>query len=296
MNPRMWAHAATRANVETLRVRGVELIGPDEGELAEGDWGVGRLAEPEEIAARVEQLLAPGPLAGRRVLVTAGGTREPIDSVRFVGNRSSGRMGVALAARAAARGAEVTLVAANLGITAPPGIRVLPVGTAAELKEVCEREFASTDVLLMAAAVADFRPAAPVEGKIKKTDSPASIELERTEDVIAALARQRPRRQLLVGFAAEHGEDAVRYGRSKLEAKGLDAVVVNDISRRDIGFEAAANEVVIVTGAGERRVPRVGKEKVADAVLEEVQRLRSKSREEGIGGRARAHSTGAGRL
>jgi phosphopantothenoylcysteine decarboxylase / phosphopantothenate---cysteine ligase len=304
MNERMYRHPATQANIKTLADRGVIVIAPGEGQLAShGEHGIGRLAEPEELLAACQAVLAStdaelGEWAGLRVLVTAGGTREPIDSVRFIGNRSSGRMGVALAARAAARGAEVTLVGANLGIEVPPEVRVVPVGTAAELKEACEREFHASDVLLMAAAVADFRPASPYEGKIKKGQSPEhpTIELERTDDVISALAQVRRPGQVLVGFAAEHGEDAVRYGRSKLEAKGLDAVVVNDISRRDIGFEADANEVVIVTSTGERRVPRAGKAQVADAVLDDVQRLRSHAQEEEIRGRARAHSTGAGRL
>src|SRR5215831_890175 len=157
MNPRMWAHPATRANVETLRARGVELVGPDEGELAEGEWGVGRLAEPDEIAARVAQLLAPGSLAGRRVLVTAGGTREPLDSVRFVGNRSSGRMGVALAEEARRRGAEVTLLAANLAVPAPEGVEVVETPTAADLAREAKAR-AGADVVLMAAAVADYAP------------------------------------------------------------------------------------------------------------------------------------------
>jgi phosphopantothenoylcysteine decarboxylase/phosphopantothenate--cysteine ligase len=301
MNARMYRHPATQANIRQLADRGVVVIAPGEGELAShGEHGIGRLAEPAQLLKACEAVLAGiGEWAGLRVLVTAGGTREPIDSVRYIGNRSSGRMGVALAARAAARGAEVTLVAANLTIAVPEAVGVVPVGTAAELKEACEREFSGADVLLMAAAVADFRPATPFEGKIKKTasaDRPPAIELERTDDVIAALAGVRAPRQVLVGFAAEHGEDAVSYGRSKLEAKGLDAVVVNDISRRDIGFEARANEVVIVTGHGERRVPRASKEEVADAVLDEVQRLREEAGEEETGGRARAHSPGAARI
>jgi phosphopantothenoylcysteine decarboxylase/phosphopantothenate--cysteine ligase len=305
MNDRMYRHQATAANIRQLSDRGVVVIAPGEGELAShGEQGIGRLAEPAELLAACEAVLAAsagsvGEWAAVRVLVTAGGTREPIDSVRYIGNRSSGRMGVALAARAAARGAEVTLIAANLAIPVPAGIRVVPVSTAAELKQACEHEFGCTDVLLMAAAVADFRPAAPLEGKIKKTaspDRPPAIELERTDDVIAALARERASRQVLVGFAAEHGDDAVRYGREKLEAKSLDAVVVNDISRRDIGFEASANEVVIVTAGGERRVPLASKEDVADAVLDEVQRLRANPQEEEESGRARAHPAGTARI
>jgi phosphopantothenoylcysteine decarboxylase / phosphopantothenate---cysteine ligase len=297
MNDRMYRHPATRANLEQLAARGVIVIPPGEGELAShGEHGIGRLAEPQQLLEACEAVLdsrRPRDAAweGRRVLVTAGGTREPIDSVRFIGNRSSGRMGVALAARAAARGAEVTLVAANLSVAPPLGVRVIEVRTAAEMQAACESEFPRADVLLMAAAVADFRPAAPVAHKLKKSDPsamPTSIELEPTEDIVAKLAAARRPGQLLVGFAAEHGDAAIAYGRRKLESKGLDAVVVNDISRSDIGFESDANEVVIVTDGGERRVSRASKEEVADAVLDELER----QREEADGGtRADARST-----
>jgi phosphopantothenoylcysteine decarboxylase/phosphopantothenate--cysteine ligase len=185
----------------------------------------------------------------------------------------------------------VTLVAANMSVAPPPGFRVIEVRTAAEMQAACGSEFPRADVLLMAAAVADFRPAAPVAHKLKKTDPsamPSSIELEPTEDIVAKLAAARRPGQLLVGFAAEHGDAAIVYGRRKLESKGLDAVVVNDISRSDIGFESDANEVVIVTAGGERRVPRASKEEVADAVLDELER----QREEADGGaRADARST-----
>jgi phosphopantothenoylcysteine decarboxylase/phosphopantothenate--cysteine ligase len=300
MNDRMYRHRATQENIEALRERGVTVIPPGEGELAShGERGLGRLAEPAELLSACEALLAaPGatdrsaPWPGLRVLVTAGGTREPIDSVRFIGNRSSGRMGVALAAAAAARGADVTLVAANLAIAPPPGARVVEVQTAAQLAEACGREFDSCDVLLMAAAVADFRPAAPVDHKLKKdAGPPAAIELERTQDVLSALSSRRRPGQVLVGFAAEHGEGAAAYGRRKLHAKGLDAVVVNDISRPDIGFDAELNEVVIVTSDGELRVPRSRKEEVADAVLDEAARqLRQREKEERGGVRARPGS------
>ncbi|HEV3387942.1 MAG TPA: bifunctional phosphopantothenoylcysteine decarboxylase/phosphopantothenate--cysteine ligase CoaBC [Solirubrobacteraceae bacterium] len=300
MNDRMYRHHATQQNIDTLRERGVTVIPPGEGELASrGEHGVGRLVEPAELLDACEALLsAPddtarsGPWPGLRVLVTAGGTREPIDSVRFIGNRSSGRMGVALAARAAARGAEVTLVAANLATQPPPGTRVVEVQTAAQLAEACFREFESCDVLLMAAAVADFRPAAPVAHKLKKDASaPAAIELERTEDVLSALSARRRPDQVLVGFAAEHGGDAIGYGRGKLEAKGLDAVVVNDISRADIGFDADANEVVIITADRELRVPRSRKEEVADAVLDAAaRRLDQREKEERGGVRTRPGS------
>lgn len=300
MNDRMYEHPATRANLEQLAARGVVIIPPGEGSLAShGEHGVGRLAEPAELLEACEALLAAAAArgvrwTGLRVLVTAGGTREPIDSVRYIGNRSSGRMGVALAARAAARGAEVTLVAAHLAVPPPPGVRLIDVRTAAEMQAVCEAEFPRTDVLMMAAAVADFRPAAPVAHKLKKTgpsELPSSIAVERTEDIVGTLAARRRPGQVLVGFAAEHGESAVAYGRGKLEAKGLDAVVVNDISRSDIGFEADSNEVVIVTANGERRVPRTAKEEVADAVLDEVER----QREEADGG-ARADAGSAARV
>ena len=297
MNDRMYRHAATRANLEQLAARGVVVIPPGEGELAShGEHGIGRLAEPPQLLEACEAVLTshrPGDAAwpGWRVLVTAGGTREPIDSVRFIGNRSSGRMGVALAARAAARGAEVTLVAANVSVAPPPGIKVIEVRTAAEMQGACESEFPRSDVLLMAAAVADFRPSAPVAHKLKKSDPstmPSSIAIEPTEDIVAKLAAGRRPGQLLVGFAAEHGEGAVAYGRRKLDSKGLDAVVVNDVSRCDIGFDSDANEVVIVTAGGERRVPRASKEEVADAVLDELER----QREEADGGaRADARST-----
>lgn len=293
MNDRMYEHPATQANLDTLSQRGVVIVPPGEGQLAShGEFGIGRLAEPARLLEACEAVLREraqqtADLAGLKVLVTAGGTREPIDSVRFIGNRSSGRMGVALAARAAARGAEVTLIAANLSVAAPAGINVIQAGSAAEMKAVCEAEFRDCDVLLMAAAVADFRPANPVNHKLKKTADELSteLELEPTDDIVAGLAAGRRPDQVVVGFAAEHGDGAVSYGREKLAGKGLDVVVVNDISRGDIGFEADSNEVVIVTADGERRVPRTLKEQVADAVLDEVQRHRE---EEHGGARARS--------
>jgi len=178
MNPRMWAHPATRANVDALRARGVELVGPDEGEMAEGEWGVGRLAEPEEIAARIDQLLAPGSLAGVRVLVTAGGTREPLDSVRFLGNRSSGRMGVALAEEAQRRGAEVILLAANLALAAPHGVETIPTPTAEAMLDAA-LALPDVDVALLAAAVADYRPVEAIAGKRPKEDASWTLEIGR---------------------------------------------------------------------------------------------------------------------
>jgi phosphopantothenoylcysteine decarboxylase / phosphopantothenate---cysteine ligase len=283
MNDRMYRHPATRANLELLTARGVTVVGPGTGELAShGEHGVGRLSEPAELLAAVEaRLRADDPHADpwwlhRRVLVTAGGTREPIDSVRYISNRSSGRMGYALAARAAARGAQVTLVAANVALAPPPGVRVVPVRTAAELGAACEREFDTCDVLLMAAAVADFRPVDPADHKLKKTADPPvpmTIEVEPTIDVISALAARRRPGQLVVGFAAEHGDRALAYARDKLQRKGLDAVVVNDVSQPGIGFDAPDNEVTVVTAGAERLLRRAGKGAIADGVLEEVQKL-----------------------
>ncbi len=282
MNDHMWEHPATRANVALLRERGVTIIDPGTGALAsKGEWGAGRLAEPARLLAAVEALVPAGPRPwdGLEVLVTAGGTREPIDSVRFVGNRSSGRMGVALADEAAALGAGVTLVSANATVAAGPAVRTIEVGTAAELQAACEARFPAADVLLMAAAVADFRPAAPADTKLKKDGrATLSLELEATPDILGALAAARRPGQTIVGFAAEHGDGAVEHGRGKLARKGLDAIVVNDIARSDIGFEGDHNEVTIVTAAAERHVPRAGKAEVARAVLEVVTDLRRAER------------------
>ena len=292
MNNRMYLHPATQANLECLAARGVTVIAPGEGELASfGEHGIGRLAEPAQLLATVEALLTAPTWAGVRVLVTAGGTREPIDSVRFIGNRSSGRMGYALAGEAARRGATVTVVAANVALEPPPGVEVIAVGTAAELGDVSEERFDDCDVLLMAAAVADFRPAAPAEDKLKKDAGVPTIELEPTADVLSGLAARRRSGQVLVGFAAEHGHDAVTYGRGKLEHKDLDVVVVNDISLSGVGFDAPENEVtVLFRDGGERLVSRTSKKQVAKVVLDEVERLRRLLEEEGGTARASAHS------
>jgi phosphopantothenoylcysteine decarboxylase/phosphopantothenate--cysteine ligase len=272
MNPRMWSAAATRANVATLRQRGIEFVGPDEGELAEGEWGVGRLAEPAEIAARIEQLLAPGTLAGRRVLITAGGTREALDSVRFVGNRSSGRMGVALADEAHRRGAEVILLAANLQLEASPGVEVIPTPTAEAMLDAA-LALPDVDVALLAAAVADYRPAEALATKRPKDGEGWTLELEPTQDIAAALgARKRPG-QVLVAFGAEHGEAGLARKRTMLETKNADLVVFNDIGRADIGFDVGENEVVLVTRDGESVVPKAAKQAIAAAILDAVEQL-----------------------
>jgi phosphopantothenoylcysteine decarboxylase/phosphopantothenate--cysteine ligase len=272
MNPRMWMNPATRANVETLRARGVELVGPDEGELAEGEWGVGRLAEPSEIAGRIEQLLAPGSLAGRRVLITAGGTREPVDRVRFVGNRSSGRMGVALAEEARRRGAEVIVLAANLSIDVPYGIEAIPTPTAQSMRDAA-LALPDVDVLLLAAAVADYRPAEALAGKRPKDDQPWTLELAPTDDIAKALGERKRAGQVLVAFGAEHGQEGLERKRGMLETKNADLVVFNDVGRSDIGFDSTDNEVVLISRDRERAVPKAAKAAVAAAILDEVERL-----------------------
>jgi phosphopantothenoylcysteine decarboxylase / phosphopantothenate---cysteine ligase len=284
MNSHMWEHPATQRNVDTLRGRGVTVLAPGTGALgSRGEWGAGRLPEPPELLAAVEAAVAAGDLAGVRVLVTAGGTREPIDAVRFVGNRSSGRMGFAVADEAARRGAAVTCLAANVTLPRHAGVEYLDVETASELAEATRARFEDCDVLVMAAAVGDFRPADVAGDKIKKDGASGGIELrlERTEDILAGVSARRRPEQVLVGFAAEFGAgNAVAYGRDKLARKGLDAVVVNDISRSDIGFDADANEVTILTRAGERHVARAAKAAVAREVLDAVVALRG---EEGHG-------------
>jgi phosphopantothenoylcysteine decarboxylase / phosphopantothenate---cysteine ligase len=282
MNNHMYEHAATQGNLATLRERGVHVVDPGTGALgSKHEWGVGRLAEPAELLAAVEAAIpaGSGPWDGLRVLVTAGGTREPIDSVRYVGNRSSGRMGFALADEAAALGATVTVIAANVSLPRSPRVRYVEAGTAAELQAACETEMGSVDVLLMAAAVADFRPAQAADAKLKKDErEELVVALERTPDILSGLAAHRRADQVLVGFAAEHGDGALAYGREKLARKGLDAVVVNDIARADIGFEGAENEVTIITATGERHVPRASKPEVARAILGVVDELRSAER------------------
>jgi phosphopantothenoylcysteine decarboxylase/phosphopantothenate--cysteine ligase len=310
MNNRMYEHPATAANLRTLAERGAVIVEPGVGRLAsKGEQGVGRLAEPERLLGACEQAISSGGVAdaetaetaagrptggtagkpegaprsmqGVHVLITAGGTREPIDSVRYIGNSSSGRMGFALAEAARGRGAQVTLVAANVALKEPEGVRRIDVLSAAELERACADAFPECDVLLMAAAVADFTPAHPENGKIKKqARERLELVLEPTADVLSGLAEDRRAGQTLVGFAAEHGAEAVSIARGKLTAKGLDALVVNDISRDDIGFDVDANEVTILSSAGDgriaqRHVPRASKWEVAAAILDAVESLRA---------------------
>jgi phosphopantothenoylcysteine decarboxylase/phosphopantothenate--cysteine ligase len=209
------------------------------------------------------------------VLVTAGGTREPVDPVRFLGNRSSGRMGLALAAAAARRGADVTLIAANVSLPEPAGVRRIDVETAAELAEAARTEFAASHVLAMAAAPADFRAAEVAEGKLSR-QSPLELRLEPTEDILAGLAAGRSAGQTIVGFAAEHGDGGVERARAKLERKGADLIVLNDVSDTTIGFESEENAVTLIDSTGEAAVPRASKDSVADTILDRVDQLRAR--------------------
>jgi phosphopantothenoylcysteine decarboxylase / phosphopantothenate---cysteine ligase len=270
MHTEMWRHPAVQDNLATLARRGVHIVAPEEGRLAGGDVGQGRLAAPETIVAACEAALAPSrDLAGLHVVVTAGGTREPIDPVRFVGNRSSGKQGHALAAEAAARGAKVTLVT-TVGLPVPPGADVVRVETAAEMDEAVGRVASAADVVVMAAAVADFRPAAVAPQKIKKGDGVPEITLEPTVDILAGLGARKPPGQTLVGFAAE--TDRMRQNAlSKLVAKGADLIVANDVTAPGAGFEHDTNHVVILNADGtEREVPLADKRAIARAVFNAV--------------------------
>jgi phosphopantothenoylcysteine decarboxylase / phosphopantothenate---cysteine ligase len=270
MHTEMWESEAVRDNVETLRARGVHFIGPDTGRLAGGDEGPGRLVGPDAIVAECARILALGhDLAGVSVLVTAGGTREPIDPVRVISNRSSGRQGYALAGAARARGAAVTLVSAA-ELAAPDGVEFVAVETAAQLAEAVFARAGDADVVVMAAAVADFRPTAVATQKLKKRDGLPEIVLEPTEDVLSELARRRRPGQVLVGFAAETSA-AREEGARKLREKDLDLVVVNDVSEPGIGFGSEENAVTILGRDGSsREVPRAAKPTIANAVLDAI--------------------------
>jgi phosphopantothenoylcysteine decarboxylase/phosphopantothenate--cysteine ligase len=276
MHTEMWQHAATQANVATLRARGVVVIEPAVGRLTGVDSGPGRLPEPPEIFEVARRVLARGgaglslDLAGRRVVVSAGGTREPLDPVRFLGNRSSGRQGYALATTALARGAEVTIVAANVTLPDPAGAKIVRVGTAEQLRAAVLEAARDADAVVMAAAVADFRPASSSPSKIKKAIGlQAPVELVENPDVLAELGRSRRSGQVVVGFAAET-DDALAGGRAKLAPKGADFIVVNEVGDR-LGFEAADNAATILAADGRSVVvPRGPKEQLADAVWDLV--------------------------
>jgi phosphopantothenoylcysteine decarboxylase/phosphopantothenate--cysteine ligase len=277
MHTEMWEHPAVRHNMAVLRERGVRVVAPASGPLAGGDVGPGRLADVVDIVAAVEAVLTPQDLTGRKVLVTAGGTREPVDAVRFLGNRSSGKQGHALAAESAARGARVTLVTAA-DRPGPPGVEVVRVTTAAQMEQAVLERSPHADAVIMAAAVADFRPAHPTPGKLSKADGVPDIALEPTPDILAGLGRAKPPGQVLVGFAAETAE-VVGRARAKLAAKSLDVVVANDVSATDAGFEHDANRAVLVEADGATtEVPLVDKRVLASVVLDVVVRHLSSPR------------------
>jgi len=271
MNVHMWQHPATRENLHTLLGRGARSVGPGSGEMACGHVGEGRMAEPGEILQAVGAGLAPQILAGRAVLVSAGPTHEPIDPVRFLGNRSSGKMGFALAAEAAAAGARTTLVAGPSSLSTPLGVERVDVGTAAEMAAAIKARAPGQDVVVMAAAVADYRPSSAAASKIKKeqTGSRLTLELTQTEDILAGLTRLEPR-PLLVGFAAETGGDLGALAARKREAKGCDLLVANDVSQPDAGFERDHNRVLIQDASGTESLPLLGKRAVAARILGRV--------------------------
>jgi phosphopantothenoylcysteine decarboxylase/phosphopantothenate--cysteine ligase len=277
MNVNMWEHPATQANLSTLRARGVACVGPDAGALACGWEGAGRMSEPAEIAGAVELLLGTRSLAGEQVVVTAGGTREPIDGVRALVNRSSGKMGFALAAEAARRGAEVTLVAGPASLATPAGVRRVDVETALDMRGAVLAELPRASVVVMAAAVADFRPADPVAGKLKKEDlAPgAGLELRLVEnpDILAEISRERGSR-IVVGFAAE-SRDVITAARRKLARKGCDLLVANDVSRSDAGFESDRNAVALLSPDGQvEELPLLDKREVAARIWDRIEKLR----------------------
>ena len=268
MHTEMWEHAAVQENLATLRRRGVHIVDPEPGRLAGGDVGHGRLAAPATIVAGVERALGPNDLAGLKVLITAGGTREAIDPVRVISNRSTGKQGYALAAAAHARGADVTLVT-TVDREPPPGVEIVPVTSAASMQDAVMPRASDTDVIIMAAAVADFRPATVADHKIKKGDGIDAIPLERTHDFLVDLGEAKPDGQTLVGFAAETN-DLEANARGKLERKRLDLIVANDVSMENVGFAHDTNEVLIISADAVRPVPLADKRVIADAVLDAV--------------------------
>ncbi len=281
MNVNMWTHPATRANVTQLRERGARFVGPEAGELACGWEGEGRMSEPRAIAAAAELALGTDTLAGECVLVTAGGTRERVDAVRYLGNRSSGKMGYAVAAEAARRGAEVVLVSAPSQLATPAGVRRVDVESAADMHAAVLRELPAASIVVKAAAVADFRPSAPAELKLKKEDLPEgaglSLDLERTPDILAEVCRAEGTR-VVVGFAAE-SHDVVEAARRKLARKGCDLLVANDISSPTTGFDVDENRVIFVWPGGEvEELPVLPKSEVAAQLLDRIEKLREARR------------------
>jgi phosphopantothenoylcysteine decarboxylase/phosphopantothenate--cysteine ligase len=269
MHTEMWEHPAVVDNIATLRSWGVHIVDPESGRLAGGDVGAGRLASPESIVAAAERVLGPGDLTGARVVVSAGGTREPIDAVRVIANRSSGKQGYAVAAEAAGRGAEVTLVS-TVSLPVPTGVSVVSVETAAEMEAAMNELAPTSDVIVMAAAVADFRPVTAADGKLKKRDGVPEVVLEPTVDILAGLGERKPAGQVLVGFAAET-DDLAANAQRKLESKRLDLIVANDVSAEATGFQHDTNAVTIFAdGEAPIPVPLADKRTIAAAVLDRV--------------------------
>lgn len=286
MNHLMWSHAATRANVRVLSERGVRVIGPAEGEQACGEVGPGRLLEPLAIVALIEPQLAPtGPLAGRRVLITAGPTRERIDPVRFVSNRSSGRMGFAVAEAARLAGADVVLVSGPVALPAPIGVRRIDVESAADMLDAVVRELAGTDIFISTAAVADYRPAHPPEHKIKKSSERLAIEMERTIDIVGTVAA-RPERPFVVGFAAET-ESVEQNARGKMMRKNLDMIAANEVGH-DKAFDCADNELTVLWRSGRRELGRAPKEALARELIALIVQVLGERREPGTRDAAQA--------
>ena len=274
MHTEMWEHPSVVDNIAVLRDRGVHIVDPESGRLAGGDVGAGRLASPESIVAAAERLLGPADLAGVSVVVSAGGTREPIDSVRVIANRSSGKQGYAVAAEAASRGASVTLVS-TVSLPVPDGVEIVAVETAAQMQDAIESRAARTDVIVMAAAVADFRPVSAVDHKLKKHDGTPEIVLEPTPDILAGLGASKPAGQVLVGFAAET-DDLVANAQAKLERKHLDLIVANDVSAPSVGFAHDTNAVTLLRpDAKPVEIDLAAKRDVARAVINTIVEIRA---------------------
>jgi phosphopantothenoylcysteine decarboxylase/phosphopantothenate--cysteine ligase len=273
MNVNMWNHPATRANLALLEERDVRIVSPESGYLACGMIGSGRLAENDAIVQAVLDILnRRNDLAGETILITAGGTREAIDPVRFLGNRSSGKMGYALADAAIKRGAKVVLVSAPTALRAPANVEVVPVVTTEEMRTAVLSRLDEATIVIKAAAVADYRPVMPAEQKLKRS-GPLTLELQPTEDILAEVVRRRRDGMLVIGFAAET-ENAVVHARDKLLRKGADAIVLNDVSREGIGFDSDRNAVTFLTQQTAIELPEMSKREVADRILEEVMGLR----------------------
>ncbi len=280
MNTTMWEHLATQRNLERLRADGVHIVEPDAGEMACGTIGPGRLSEPDRIVAAALEILRAKramDLTGERFLITVGATREEIDPVRFISNRSSGRMGFALAEAALRRGGEVTIVAGNTSVAPPNGVRVVQAMSAEEMSQAVAKERENASVFIGAAAIADYRPAERADQKIKKSQDSITLTLERTPDVLAQVAASRTNGMLVIGFAAET-ENVLANAREKLRSKKLDAIIANDVTRADAGFDSATNAITIITtdSADPVELPLMSKSEAADRILDVIVRLRSK--------------------